>query len=102
MLPAAGEPPPVDFYLDAEKTLYHHYGMFSGGFWDIWGPPTWIAYLKLLVKGRKISRSAGDVEQRGGDVVIDPAGIIRFHHVGSGPADRPSIEAILEMIRNDK
>jgi len=97
-LPVAGDPPPIDFYLDPEKTLYHQYGMFSAGFWDLWGPRSFIAYVKLLAKGQKLSRSDGDIEQRGGDVVIDPDGIIRLHHIGSGPGDRPDIETVLAMI----
>jgi hypothetical protein len=96
----AGDRPPVDYYLDLEKSLYHHYGMFSAGFWDLWGPRTWLAYLKLLAKGQKLMKSEGDVEQRGGDVLIDPAGIIRLHHIGSGPGDRPDIETVLEMVKN--
>ncbi len=74
--------------------------MFSAGFWDLWGPATWIAYLKLLLRGHKLSRSEGDVEQRGGDVLIDPDGIIRLHRVGSGPGDRPDISNVLAMIEN--
>ncbi len=99
-LPAAGDPPPVDYFLDLEKSLYHHYGMFSAGFWDLWGPRSWLAYLKLLAKGHKLIKTDGDVEQRGGEVVIDPAGVIRLHHIGSGPGDRPDIDSVLAMIRN--
>ena len=98
-LPAAGNPPPVDYFLDLEKSLYHHYGMFSAGFWDLWGPRSWLAYLKLLAKGQKLIKTEGDVEQRGGEVVIDPAGTIRLHHIGSGPGDRPDIDSVLAMIK---
>lgn len=98
-LPVAGGPPPVDFYLDLEKSLYHHYGMYSAGFWDLWGPRTLIAYITLLAKGQKLKKSDGDIEQRGGDVVIDPDGIIRLHHIGTGPGDRPDIETVLKMIQ---
>lgn len=95
----AGDPPAVDFYLDPEKKLYHHYGMFSAGLWDLWGPRSLIAYVKLLAKGQKLSKSDGDIEQRGGDIVIDPDGIIRLHHIGSGPGDRPDIKTVLTMIQ---
>ena len=74
--------------------------MFSAGFWDIWGPSTWVAYLKLLARGHKLRKSGGDLEQRGGDVLIDPDGIIRLHHVGSGPGDRPDVKSVLTMIRD--
>ena len=99
-MPAASGPPPVDYFLDLDKTLYHHYGMFSAGFWDIWGPSTWIAYLKLLARGQKLRKSEGDLEQRGGDVLIDPDGIIRLHRIGSGPGDRPDVESVLAVIKN--
>lgn len=72
--------------------------MFSAGFWDIWGPRSWMAYIKLLAQGKKLSKSDGDVEQRGGDVVIDPHGVIRLHYIGVGPGDRPAVEQVLTMI----
>ena len=40
----------------------------------------------------------GDIFQRGGDVLIDPTGIVALHHVGNGPADRPPVETILGKI----
>ena len=72
--------------------------MFSAGFWDLWGPRSLIAYVKLLAGGQKLSRSDGDIEQRGGYVVIDPEWIIRIHPIGTGPGDRPDIETVLTMI----
>lgn len=84
--------------IDAERTLYRGYGMLAASFWDLWGPKTWWAYGKLLLKGEKLHKSAGDVSQRGGDVLIDPAGIVRLHHVGDGPADRPAVAELLAAI----
>jgi len=97
-LPADGENPPTYFYIDTKRTLYHYFGMFSAGFWDIWGLQSWIAYLKLLLKGQKLQRSDGDVNQRGGNVIVDPEGIIRLHHIGSGPSDRPDVDALIQLI----
>jgi hypothetical protein len=34
-----------------------------------------------------------------GDVLIDPEGIVRVHHVGTGPADRPSVSSLPEIVR---
>ena len=62
-----------------------------------------------------------DLVQRGGGAltIIDPAerfdaivfgerhagrwmaGIVRRHHVGTGPADRPSVSALLAAVQND-
>ena len=85
--------------IDADRVVYSAYGMLAASFWDVWGPATWRAYFRALRRGERPPPSAGDIYQRGGDVLIDPAGIVRLHHVGKGPADRPPVEAILEKIR---
>ncbi len=86
--------------IDESRALYSAYGMDHGRWWDIWGPASWWAYGKLLLRGRRLHRSDGDVNQLGGDVLIDPANMIRLHHVGSGPADRPSVSSLLKVVRN--
>ncbi len=85
-------------FVDHTRETYRKYGMLSASFWDIWGPKTWWAYLKEIVKGEKLRKSEGDVFQRGGDVLIDPNGIVVLHHIGVGPADRPAVETILEKV----
>ncbi len=84
--------------IDESQATYQSYGMLSASFWDIWGPKTWLVYARELFKGAKLQQSAGDIYQRGGDVLIDPDGMVRLHHVGDGPADRPAVELILNMI----
>jgi len=84
--------------VDETRDTYRNYGMLAASFWDIWGLKSWQAYLRALLKGEKLRHSQGDIYQRGGDVLIDPAGIVRLHHVGEGPADRPAVEAILRRI----
>lgn len=85
--------------IDEQCNLYNRYNMYRSGFFDIWGPRTWWAYVKELLKGKLPKPSAGDIRQRGGDVLIDDKGIVRFHHVGMGPADRPSIKSIIDIVR---
>lgn len=84
--------------IDEHRDVYRGYGMLAASFWDLWGPATWLAYLREILKGRLPKPAHGDIHQRGGDVLIDPAGIVRLHHVGHGPADRPPVEAILRTI----
>lgn len=84
--------------VDDNRETYRNYDMLSASFWDIWNPETWWVYLKEIAKGNAIKKSEGDIYQRGGDVLIDPGGIVRLHHVGKGPADRPAVEAILSKI----
>jgi len=89
------------YYVDGERTLYDYFGFNKAGFWDLWGPRTWMTYLRLLLKGRKIVKSESDIYQRGGDVLIDPQRIIRFHHVGSGPADRPDPAVFCTFVKKN-
>jgi len=37
--------------VDDSRETYRAYGMLSASFWDIWGPKTWWAYLKEIMKG---------------------------------------------------
>ncbi|NNC89999.1 MAG: hypothetical protein HKN82_16195 [Akkermansiaceae bacterium] len=85
--------------LDRDRGLYRACGMMRGKAWDLYGPPAIRAYLKLMARGRRLHRPGSDVTQLGGDVLVDPGGIVRLHHVGSGPADRPSIGSILGRVR---
>jgi hypothetical protein len=84
--------------VDDIRETYRAYGMLSASFWDIWGPKTWWVYLKEILKGERMRKSEGDISQRGGDVLIDPDGIVSLHHVGAGPADRPPVERLLQRI----
>jgi hypothetical protein len=86
--------------VDDTRETYRKYGMLSASFWDIWGPKTWWAYLKQVMKGERLRKSEGDIYQRGGDVLIDPNGIVSLHHVGAGPADRPAIRTILNKVHS--
>jgi hypothetical protein len=84
--------------IDESRQLYEAYGMFKGRVWDLFGPAAVGAYLKLMSQGKMPRRPTGDVTQLGGDVLIDPNSIVRYHHVGSGPADRPSVSALLAEV----
>ena len=90
---------PWPLLVDRERTLYHAYGMERGRWWDIYGPASSWAYLKLFARGRRPRLPGSDVHQLGGDVLIDPAGIVRLHHVGSGPADRPPVATLLARVQ---
>jgi AhpC/TSA antioxidant enzyme len=90
---------PWPILLDETREAYRRYGMLSASFLGLWGPATWRAYFRELRKGARLRKADGDIHQQGGDVLIDPAGIIVLHHVGAGPADRPGPDRILEPVR---
>ena len=85
--------------LDSDRVLYRAYGMLRGRVWDLFGPSAIWVYLKLLAKGRRLRRPGSDVSQLGGDVLVDPGGTVRLHHVGVGPADRLPVESFLAVVR---
>ena len=85
--------------VDETRSLYRAYGMERGRFWDIFGPRSLAAYMKLVLRGRRPRAAAGDPRQLGGDVLVDRSGVVRLHHVGSGPADRPGVDAMLDVVR---
>lgn len=86
--------------IDEQRKVYEAYGMLHASFWDIWGPQTWWVYFREALAGHMPKKSDGDISQRGGDVLLDPGGIVRLHHVGTGPADRPSVDAIQKVLRD--
>ena len=89
---------PWPLLIDRDRALYRAYGMLRGSWSDIWGPSTWLAYARELRRGHKLVRGPADWAQRGGDVLVDPAGAVRLHHIGKGPADRPDVAGIVDRI----
>jgi hypothetical protein len=85
--------------IDPRRILYSAYGMGRGRWSAIWGPATWWAYLQLIGRGHRLRRPTGDIQQLGGDVLVDPAGRVALHHVGKGPADRPAVAALFDRVR---
>ena len=85
--------------VDADRAVYKAYDMLHASFWDIWGPRSGWASLRALLDGEKLRAPGSDVNQRGGNVLVDPRGIVRLHHIGRGPADRPAVETLLEAVR---
>ena len=85
--------------IDADRSLYRAYGMERGRWWQIYSPATLWTYCRLLLRGRRLAASGGDLDQLGGDVLIDPEGIVRVHHVSADPADRPAVTDLLRPVR---
>ena len=50
-----------------------------------------------MVAGKfPVLSSDDDMQQMGGDVILDENGSVLFHHATKQPFDRPSIEELLE------
>ena len=81
--------------VDTDRQLYRAYDMHKAKLRHLWGFATMRAYGREALQGRLPRLPRADTVQQGGNVLIDPAGVVRFHHVGSGPADRPTVERVV-------
>lgn len=84
--------------IDQDRALYRAYQMDRATLWSIYGPASVWNYLKLLFQGQRLRRPGRDLRQLGGDVLVDPQGIVRYHFVSTSPHDRPSPRTMLDLI----
>lgn len=87
---------PWPVVVDERRELYSAYGMRRAKFRHLLSYATMRTYVIEAVKGNWPRWPVADTVQQGGDVMIDPGGIVRLIHVGTGPADRPSVSEILK------
>ena len=91
---------PWSILVDERRELYRAYGLERAKWYHLLGPQTLFAYAKEALRGTFPRRPVADTTQQGGDVLIDPAGVVRFHHVGAGSGYRPTVAQILEARRS--
>ena len=83
---------------DESRSLYEAYGMGRARWRHLLGPSALLAYAREAARGRVPRWPSADPVQQGGDVLIDPAGIVRLVHVGAGPGHRPPVERLLAAV----
>jgi peroxiredoxin len=84
--------------LDPERVVYRTYQLDSSRLRS-WTPRTVWMFAKLLLAGRKWLPKEGDTSQLGGDFIIDSQGSLRLAYRSYDPADRPSVDSLLKVIR---
>ncbi len=90
---------PWSVLSDNNLELYGAYGMGHLSWRQLAQPSAILLYLGEILKGKLPRWPEADSRQAGGDVLIDPAGVVRLVHVGSGSADRPAIHRLLDVRR---
>lgn len=85
--------------IDRDRALYRSYDMDRARFWQVWGPRSLWPYVVAASRLRLPNLPTDDVNQRGGDVLIDPSGTVRLHHVGETSVDRPDVNSLLAPVR---
>ena len=84
---------------DERRELYQAYGLGRARWRHLVGPRTLFAYAKEAMRGTFPRRPVADTTQQGGDILIDPDGVVRFHHMGAGSGYRPTVAHVLEARR---
>ncbi len=85
--------------FDSDQNLYRRYSMQRGTFWQLYNPLSILKYLSLIATGTLPGKPGRDWNQMGGDILVDPEGVIRMHFVSNNPHDRPSVDEILSIIK---
>ena len=86
--------------VDERRELYRAYGLERAKWYHLVGPRTLFTYAKEALRGTFPRWPVADTTQQGGDVLIDPDGVVRFHHVGPGSGYRPTVAQIFEARRS--
>ena len=90
---------PFVMLADPKRIAYQAFALKRLSWFRVFSPSTLWLYLRLLREGKKFqSYGKDDYYQAGGDFLIDREGNILFAHRSQDPADRPSIEKLLEAI----
>ena len=75
--------------------------MTTGTWRELYGPRAIWHYLMVLLRGTRVRWPTGDTSQLGGDVLVDPQGIVRFEQVAA-PGGRPKFETLAGTVRGVK
>lgn len=92
---------PWPVLVDEGRSLYRGYGYERSKLRHLLGWSTMRTYFQEALAGRWPRWPVADTVQQGGDILIDPTGIVRFMYVGDGPGDRPDVERIINVCRTD-
>jgi peroxiredoxin len=91
-----------DVLIDRDRTVYQAYGL-ERSYWRSRTLRTRWFYFKARLAGKKTHDSHGDdTSQLGGDFIVDRHGKMRFVYPSHDPADRPTIDDLISIIKNIK
>ena len=86
--------------LDRERSVYQAYQLEQSKLRSRSPRTLWLYFTRWL-QGQKFHDSHGDdTSQLGGDFIIDKQGNLRFIYPSHDPADRPSVEKLLAVLKD--
>lgn len=88
---------------DEKRLLYKHFGFLSS-IQQTWCIRTQIWYAEQICQGRAVIpvREGDDPHQLGGNIIVGGEGKIEMIYYCSSPADRPSLDDMLNVIEDMK
>lgn len=89
---------PFTCVTSEDRSAYRTYRLQRGSVGRVWGPKVWLAYIRLLRKGRRFERPSEDTLQLGGDFVVGRDGQLVYEFRSKGPDDRPPIDDLVAAV----
>ena len=89
---------PFSLLLDEDREAYQRYGL-ERSFLRSWSPRT-IWYYLLNWKARPKSKLPDDLNQLGGDFIVDAKGVLRLNYPSYEPIDRPSMDQLFSILES--
>ena len=89
---------PFPMLRDPEYQAYRAFGLKQGTLREIYGLRTAWAYVKLIVRKRRFTRTQTDRMQLGGDFVLNERGLVVYEYRGASPHQRPAVEELMKVL----
>lgn len=87
---------PFSLLLDESRVAYQGFGL-ERSLLRSWSPKTIWYYLRNW-KRKPENKFSDDLNQLGGDFIIDAQGVLRFVYPSYEPVDRPSMERLFSVL----
>ena len=86
--------------LDRERVAYKAYQLERSRLRS-WHPRVvWIYIKRWFQRGEFYDSHGDDTSQLGGDFIVDKNGILRFVYPSHDPADRPSVDELVKVLKS--
>lgn len=86
--------------MDSQQDAYRVNSFGRASWWTLLNPWSIWKYLGLMIRGVLPGTPGADIHQLGGDVLVDPAGVLRMRFASTSPHDRPSLDSVLQIVRD--
>ena len=87
---------PFTLLVDPDRSTYRSYGL-EVSFWRTWSPRTLWYYARNWGRRPDWQGTGEDLNQLGGNFVVDRASTLRFVHRSHEPVDRPAVDDLLTV-----